>query len=248
MLREGWDVQNVTVIVGLRPYTAKANILPEQTIGRGLRRMFAGQSMSYIERVDVIGNPAFLSSSSSWSAMRTSPSTPSTSGPAGHHDHRARPREGIPRHHGAGPQPDLGAQEDPRGRDRRHRCQCDDVSALPKKQDDKAAQQFRYEGVDIVTLQKIVERDYTIPQPQTSEEVISYYAKRIAQDVKLPSQFASLVPKVREFLRDRAFGETVDLADTTIIRAIATPIAQYVTVKTFAECCARSSSRSWRRH
>ncbi|MGH9595181.1 MAG: DEAD/DEAH box helicase family protein, partial [Edaphobacter sp.] len=35
MLREGWDVQNVTVIVGLRPYTATANILPEQTIGRG---------------------------------------------------------------------------------------------------------------------------------------------------------------------------------------------------------------------
>ena len=40
MLREGWDVQNVTVIVGLRPYTSKANILPEQTIGRGLRLMF----------------------------------------------------------------------------------------------------------------------------------------------------------------------------------------------------------------
>src|SRR6266496_5856349 len=35
MLREGWDVQNVTVVVGLRPYTAKANILPEQAIGRG---------------------------------------------------------------------------------------------------------------------------------------------------------------------------------------------------------------------
>ena len=34
------------VVVGLRPYTAKANILPEQTIGRGLRLMFrelAGQ-------------------------------------------------------------------------------------------------------------------------------------------------------------------------------------------------------------
>ena len=61
MLREGWDVQNVTVIVGLRPYTSKANILPEQTIGRGLRRMFAGSTvMSYTERVDVIGNAAFL--------------------------------------------------------------------------------------------------------------------------------------------------------------------------------------------
>jgi type III restriction enzyme len=33
MLREGWDVQSVTVIVGLRPYTSKANILPEQTVG-----------------------------------------------------------------------------------------------------------------------------------------------------------------------------------------------------------------------
>jgi type III restriction enzyme len=37
MLREGWDVKNVTVVLGLRPFTAKAEILPEQVIGRGLR-------------------------------------------------------------------------------------------------------------------------------------------------------------------------------------------------------------------
>ena len=60
MLREGWDVQNVTVVVGLRPYSAKANILPEQTIGRGLRLMFRGDAPSYTERVDIIGNGAFL--------------------------------------------------------------------------------------------------------------------------------------------------------------------------------------------
>ncbi len=52
MLREGWDVQNVTVIVGLRPYTAKAAILPEQTVGRGLRLMFRDQGTGYVERVD----------------------------------------------------------------------------------------------------------------------------------------------------------------------------------------------------
>jgi hypothetical protein len=39
MLREGWDVRNVTVVLGLRPFTAKAEILPEQVIGRGLRPM-----------------------------------------------------------------------------------------------------------------------------------------------------------------------------------------------------------------
>jgi len=60
MLREGWDVENVTVVVGLRPYSSKANILPEQTIGRGLRLMFRGFAADYVERVDVIGNKAFI--------------------------------------------------------------------------------------------------------------------------------------------------------------------------------------------
>ena len=36
MLREGWDVKNVTTIVPLRPFTANSQILPEQTLGRGL--------------------------------------------------------------------------------------------------------------------------------------------------------------------------------------------------------------------
>ena len=35
MLKEGWDVRNVTVIVGLRAYVSEAKILPEQTLGRG---------------------------------------------------------------------------------------------------------------------------------------------------------------------------------------------------------------------
>ncbi len=39
MLREGWDVRNVCVIVTLRPLSAANRILPEQALGRGLRRM-----------------------------------------------------------------------------------------------------------------------------------------------------------------------------------------------------------------
>lgn len=57
MLREGWDVRNVTTIVPLRPYTSKAGILPEQTLGRGLRRMTPpGQAN---EVVAVIEHDAF---------------------------------------------------------------------------------------------------------------------------------------------------------------------------------------------
>lgn len=59
MLKEGWDVRNVTTIVGLRAYSAKSNILPEQTLGRGLRRMFFGMD-GVEEYVSVIGTPAFM--------------------------------------------------------------------------------------------------------------------------------------------------------------------------------------------
>lgn len=59
MLKEGWDVKNVTTIVGLRPYAADSKILPEQTLGRGLRRMFFGRD-DIDEYVSVIGTPAFM--------------------------------------------------------------------------------------------------------------------------------------------------------------------------------------------
>ncbi len=58
MLKEGWDVRNVTTIVGLRAYTSKSNILPEQTLGRGLRRMYLGQDAE--EKVSVVGTDAFM--------------------------------------------------------------------------------------------------------------------------------------------------------------------------------------------
>jgi len=57
MLKEGWDVRNVTTIVGLRAYSAKSNILPEQTLGRGLRKMYPGGIEEY---VSVVGTDAFM--------------------------------------------------------------------------------------------------------------------------------------------------------------------------------------------
>lgn len=57
MLKEGWDVRNVTTIVGLRAYSAKSNVLPEQTLGRGLRKMYMDDTEEY---VSVIGTDAFM--------------------------------------------------------------------------------------------------------------------------------------------------------------------------------------------
>jgi type III restriction enzyme len=237
MLREGWDVQSVTVIVGLRPYTSKANILPEQTVGRGLRLMFRGTGSGYIERVDVIGNKTFIEFVEQLEREEDLQLETFEVG---------KDKVKI-----------LTIAPDDKKKDKdisipvlspiltRKKSLTEEIAeldvsgfkcpVLPRKEDDATAKKFRYEGFDIITLQKMVEREYTIPEPQTPEEVIGYYARRIAQDVKLPSQFAALAPKVREFLTRKAFGETVNLDDLGILKAISSNVAQYVTVKTFVE-------------
>lgn len=78
MLREGFDVNNICVIVPLRASTAP--ILLEQTIGRGLRQMWRGKEyeeqkienrirvfqqkkspLSYIDMLSIVEHPAFMS-------------------------------------------------------------------------------------------------------------------------------------------------------------------------------------------
>jgi len=114
-----------------------------------------------------------------------------------------------------------------------------DVKAIarevPLSADDPNVKTFRYEGFDIINLQKIVERDYTIPEPQTAQEVLGYYSRRIAEAVKLPSQFAALAPKVREFFEHKVFGQTVDLTEHEVVKAMSTPIAHYVCVDVFSK-------------
>jgi len=56
MLREGWDVQNVTIVLGLRAFDSP--ILPEQAIGRGLRLM-RDVSPDRTQTLEIIGNERF---------------------------------------------------------------------------------------------------------------------------------------------------------------------------------------------
>jgi type III restriction enzyme len=56
ILREGWDVRNVSVVLGLRPANSKNEILPEQAVGRGLRLMRGVHGRQILE---VIGTQSF---------------------------------------------------------------------------------------------------------------------------------------------------------------------------------------------
>jgi len=235
MLREGWDVQNVTVVVGLRPYSAKANILPEQTIGRGLRLMFRDFPINYRERVDIIGNNAFLAfvedlekieevelesfelGKDKLQILTIAPMA-----------ERAEFDIGLP----------LLTPSLIRKKSLAEEIAALDVMSfvcpvLPLKAGDQAEKTFKYEGYDIITLQKEIEREYVMPEPQTAQEVIGYYARRIAQEVKLPAQFAALAPKVKEFFELKAFGKAVNLDEPAIIKAMSSNVAHYVCVQTF---------------
>ena len=54
MLNEGWGVRSVTVILGLRSYASEREILPEQVIGRGLRKLFPDEGIDTERWVNVL--------------------------------------------------------------------------------------------------------------------------------------------------------------------------------------------------
>ncbi len=237
MLREGWDVQNVTVIVGLRPFNAKANILPEQTIGRGLRLMFRDIETPYVERVDIIGNGGFINFIEELEQAEDI-----------QFDTWAVGKETLQITH-IQPEPER-AEFDiaipvlsaifTREIEITAELEALDVLAftiqpMPLREDSPEAKTFRYEGRDLLTLETLFEREYNIPVPQNAGEVVAYIAQLIAGDLKLPSQFAVIAPKVRDFLKYKAFGRTVELNDGAVLKAIATPLVAYVTKMEFVK-------------
>ena len=56
---------------------------------------------------------------------------------------------------------------------------------LPIRPSEQEERTFRYEGKDILTLERLFEREYTIKTPQTSQEVVSYYAQMIAHGAEI---------------------------------------------------------------
>lgn len=238
MLREGWDVQNVTVIVGLRPYTSKANILPEQTIGRGLRLMFRNLRTPYQERVDIIGNPAFIEFVEELEKEEDYEFDTWRVGKDKLQITVIKPEPDKAEYDFALPtlSPILA-----RTTSLQEEIEALDVASLyygeplPITASEDLERTFLYEGKDLLTSETLFERIYTIPTPQTSQEVVAYYANIIAKEVRLPSQFAALAPKVRDFLKYQAFGREVDLDSPEILRAISQRLHQLVTIQAFLD-------------
>jgi len=240
MLREGWDVNNVTVIVGLRPYTAKAKILPEQTVGRGLRLLFGYQS-GYAEEVDLIGNDNFMQivadleqeegvtfDTFSYGKKKT----PLTLLAIQVIPERVAAFElAIPLL-----SPRLSRRKDAEAAVNEldlSKIKLANPFSLTNLPDLPGKICFTYKAHDFITGEEVLEREYEIPQTQTASAILAFYTQEVARSLKLPTHFAPLTPKIEQFLREALFDKAVDLNEAKVLNMLKKRSLVYYTVGVF---------------
>lgn len=217
MLREGWDVRNVTTIVGLRPYGADSKILPEQTIGRGLRKMF---SLDTPEKLVIVGTPKFLEFVEELKTegveFQYSPMGKGTKGKS----------PVIVEVDKENPDKDLDKldipipQMSPRIYREFKNLEFIDVSkfknekvALKKFSSDEL-KEIVFNDIEGNLSHKTVFKD-TVPDYRN---VIGFFTSSILKDSRLVSGFNVLYPKVESFIKYQLFTNEVELSDPQTLR------------------------------
>lgn len=210
MLREGWDVRNVTVVLGLRPFTAKAEILPEQVIGRGLRLM-TQVSPDRTQTLEVLGTRNLLNvlrtqleaEGVGVASTRTDPPPPVIIEPV---QERLKFDIAIPI-----TKPSLE-------HDIRKLSELD-VKALDAiyEQED-LAEQFRVKlKLEFATTEtEVHQADIAAGELPPAHELLASITNKVIDRAKLPNRFAELYPKVRDYAATRCFGKRVNLDDEAL--------------------------------
>ncbi len=234
VLKEGWDVRNVTTIVGLRAYSAPSNILPEQTLGRGLRKMYPGGLEEY---VSVVGTDAFMDFVESIQA------------------------EGVilerkPMGEGTQPNTPLVVEID-KENDKK------DIGALDieipvltprayreyKNLSNLNASALGHQRVAYLQFSEEEQREIVFKDITTSEvthttildtagiadyrSVIGYFAQTLMKDLRLVSGYDVLYGKVKTFVQEQLFDRPVELETPNTLRNLSEPAATKTLIETF---------------
>ena len=226
MLKEGWDVRNVTVICGLRAYAAKSNILPEQTLGRGLRRMYFGGEVA--ETVSVMGTPAFMEFVESIQTEGVS----FEHVPMGDGAKRKDPL--IVEVDTENQDKDLAALDIPLPRlSRRFQREFKDLGDLdPSSLGNKRLplKPFTPEETREIVFKTMLDSEihHTVyldgSGPADYRSVVAFFARQLLKDLRLVGGYDLLYPKVRDFMRENLFaGAAVDLEDAVVLRNLSEP-------------------------
>lgn len=236
MLREGWDVRNVVAMVGLRPYSSDSKILPEQTLGRGLRRMFPGDVK---ERVSVVGTPAFLD----FVEQIQFEGVELDLRPMGQDSEYRGPLvvevEPEKRAKRLGPL-DIELPILSRRIRREHGTLGDlDVGGFSfrplqlREYKRHASREIVF--LDIDTQDVAWRTNLNQEIPVTSQAVLSYLVNVIFQKLRLVGEKEVLYEKLKEFVTNHLFGHIVNLDSESVIRNLAEVEAQKTVIDTFSK-------------
>lgn len=219
VLREGWDVRNVTVVLGLRPGTAAAKILPEQAVGRGLRLMPQVRTDKR-QVLEVLGTPAFENFVRELEAegvyVPTATKTPPP--PVRIYPVRERAKYDIEI-----PRTSATLQHTYRRLDMFDPSR---VDALFEKTD--AADRFDLRVTVEDATYGIELGRFAINRPggPLPSELIAIIVKKTEKAAALTNAFARLYPLIEFYVSQRCFGAPVDLEEETIRRFLANPVTQ----------------------
>lgn len=232
MLREGWDVKNVTTIVGLRPFGADSKILPEQTIGRGLRKMF---SFDTREKLVVVGTPAFLEFVENLKTEGVEfQYSPMGKGTSGHSPLIVEVDQDNP--HKDLDELDIPLpQMTPRIYREYKNLELIDVHQLTNEKADyknfssDELKEIIFTNIDGDFSHKTSFKDTT----PDYRNVISFFTTAILKESRLISGFNILYPKVESFIKYKLFPKEVQLSDPQTMRNLSEVHAKEVLKSTF---------------
>ncbi|MDQ3572069.1 MAG: DEAD/DEAH box helicase family protein [Actinomycetota bacterium] len=236
MLREGWDVRNVCVIVTLRSLTAKSKILPEQALGRGLRRMTPPGS-GHDERVVVIEHDAF----------RDLWTTELDGGLVVEREDVDKIEagavtvfadEGKKRFDIAIPQLTRALSRSETPLEKLDPTEIAAPASLLPIPDVEPDEYIKYRGMHLIDKGVVEEYEFRVPYAEDPAGVLTYYTRIVANAggvERISGAFATLAPMVRDYLRERVFEEPVQLDDKVILRRLAENDAQQLVVGAFQQ-------------
>lgn len=219
MLREGWDVRNVTVILGLRPFTARAEILPEQAVGRGLRLM-NNISPDNRQTLEVIGTDAFEGFVRQLEQEGVGIDTVGEPPPL---PIKIYPVQEKSVYDIAIPITKLRYKHEYRKLD------TIDPLALPPiyKTEDLAEELAIAIKMEFATTGTTVHQTVILPEgPLLSQDFLRDITQRIERRLELSGRFAQLMGIVKKYIKHRCFGIEVNLDDDQIIRHLRDPLLQ----------------------
>ncbi len=225
VLREGWDVQNVTVIVGLRAYSSDAKILPEQTLGRGLRRMFRGQDVQ--EKVSVVGTTAFMDFvegiRNEGVELESRPMGEGTtgSGPIVVEVDRDNPDKDIEKLDIELPVLAKRIEREYKNLDQLQPTAMAHTKLPVKMFNAEQQREIVFKHIDSEEVSHTTEMgEGFTPTPQN---VIGFFANNIRRDLRLVGGFDILFGKLKEFMGQHLFETPVDLNDLNVLRNLSEP-------------------------